>query len=135
MKTQIENKIKQKLETLLKTDITVDFIITEDKFSCFIKTKGGIGIHTLLGKITSKGIYLTSGHTSSPYRRQGISLKVRESIHFVLKEEKLGVLYTNEKEFIDPKKTPDGVSPLRELWEKLVSKGNAKKENGNYIMI
>jgi hypothetical protein len=38
MKTQIENKIKQKLETLLKTDITVDFLITEDKFSCFVKT-------------------------------------------------------------------------------------------------
>ena len=135
MKTLIENKIKQKLEMLLKTDITVDFLITEDKFSCFIKTKGGINIHTLLGKITSKGIYLTSGHTSSPYRRQGIALKVRESIHEVLKEKNKGVLYTNKKEFIDPSKTPNGISPLYELWEKLILKGKVEKEGDEYRMI
>lgn len=135
MKTQIENKIKQKLETLLKTDITVDFIITEDKFSCFIKTKDGRGIHTTHGNITTKGIYLTLGHTSSHYRRKGIAQLTRESIHEVLKEENKGVLYTNKKEFIDPSKTPNGISPLYELWEKLTLKGKAEKEGDEYKMI
>jgi hypothetical protein len=135
MKTQIENKIKQNLEILLKVKITVDFLITEDKFLCFIKTKDGRGIHTTHGNITTKGIYLTVGHTSSHYRRKGIAQSIRESIHKVLKEENKGVVYTNKKEFIDPAKTPNNISPLYELWEKLVSRGKAEKKGDEYIMI
>jgi hypothetical protein len=135
MKTKIENKINKRLYTLLNIDIITEFRIENEKFHCLIKNEKNQGIHYLSGEITEMGLYLKHGHTSSLYRRLGIAQSVREAIHSVLKQDYNQAVYTNSREFIDPSKTLDGVSPLYELWEKLVSRGIAKKNNDDYIMI
>ena len=136
MKNKIERSTKLILDNLLNKNTIVDCLIDRTHFSCVIKIEGNKRIiHRISGIITDKGIYLRSGFTHPDYRRQGIAQSVRESIHNVLNEENKGVLYTNSKEFIDPAKTPDNVSPLYELWEKLVVEGKANKEGNEYTMV
>jgi hypothetical protein len=135
MKTQIENKIKKNLKTLLNKKMFVEFLIIEDKFTCQIKTDDEKNVHFSSGEVTEKGLYLKIGYTSSSFRRKGISQSVRESIHSVLKNDFNKVLYTNSKEFINISKTEKNISPLYELWEKLVSQGKVEKINDDYIMI
>jgi len=136
MKNKIEKSTKLILDNLLNKNTMVDCLIDRTHFSCVIKIEGNKRIiHRISGLITDKGIYLRSGFTHLDYRRQGIAQSVRESIHSVLKNEFNQVLYTNSKEFIDPSKTPNNISPLFELWEKLVSEGKAEKEGDEYRMI
>lgn len=135
MKNEIKTKIETDLKNLLNKDIIVQCNIDRVFFRCFVDLKNGENIHRVFGLITDKGIYLRSGFTHADYRRQGIAQLVRESIHSVLKTEFNQVLYTNSKEFIDPEKTKEGISPLYELWEKLVSEGKAEKEGDEYRMI
>ena len=134
MISNIQNKIKEDLKNLINKDVTVDIFMGEIAFKCDVKIDGKI-IHTLTGVLKDKGIYLRQGYTAPNYRRQGIAQSVRKSIHSVLKEENKGVLYTDSKEFIDPAKTPDNISPLYELWEKLVTEGKAEKQGNEYTMI
>jgi hypothetical protein len=134
MINKIQNKIKEDLKNLINKDTTIDIFMGEISFKCTVKIEDKI-VHTLTGVLTDKGIYLRQGFTVPNYRRQGIAQSVRESIHRVLKEENRGVLYTEGKEFIDPATTPDNVSPLHELWEKLVTEGKAEKKGDEYSMI
>lgn len=134
MKIQIENKIKKNLNTLLNEKMIVEFLITENRFTCQIKTDDEKNVHFSSGEVTEKGLYLKIGYTSSSFRRKGVSQSVRESIHSVLKSDFNQVLYTNSKEFINLSKTKN-ISPLYELWEKLVTQGKAEKINDDYIMI
>jgi predicted GNAT family acetyltransferase len=134
MISNIQNKIKEDLKNLINKDTTVDIFMGEISFKCTVKIENKI-VHTLTGILTDKGIYLRQGFTHPDYRRQGIAQSVRKSIHSVLKEENKGVLYTDSKEFIDPAKTPDNISPLYELWEKLVTEGKAEKQGNEYTMI
>jgi hypothetical protein len=135
MKNEIKTKIETDLKNLLAKDVVVSCIIDRIFLRCFVNSENGENIHIISGVITSKGVYLKSGFTHLDYRRQGIAQSVRESIHSVLKEENKGVLYTDSKEFIDPAKTPDNISPLYELWEKLVTEGKAEKQGNEYTMI
>ena len=135
MKNEIKTKIETDLKNLLNKDIIVRCIIDRIFLRCFVNSEEGENIHRISGVITNKGVYLKSGFTSPEYRRQGIAQSVRESIHSVLKTEFNQVLYTNSKEFIDSKKTIEGISPLHELWEKLVTEGKAEKKGDEYSMI